>query len=136
MDWEADRVPIAWCPWRFLVGRSYQARNARRGIDAERRAQAELEARGYVTQRAAGSHGPFDVIAMNGDEVLCIQVKSTMKDKSWRPVLNELAAIPRPPFVRVQLWVRVYRRRGWAHVIDVPHQPTPEEEYTDQSDRD
>lgn len=100
---------------------SRQKRAARRGIDAERQAQRQLEDAGYTTVRSAGSHGPFDVIALNGRESLWIQVKSVTKDRSWRPVLNELAAICRPPFARVQLWVRQYRRKGWLHKIEVTH---------------
>lgn len=100
---------------------SRQKRAARRGIDAEYQAQKQLQKAGYVATRSAGSHGPFDVIGVNGREVLFIQVKSVSKPRSWRPVLNELAAICRPPFSRVQLWVREYRRKGWIHKIEVPH---------------
>lgn len=114
MDRQAVRLP------RVVVS-SVQRRASKRGIAAEYQAQRELTAAGYVATRSAGSHGPFDVTAVNGDEVLFIQVKSVSKPRSWRPVLDELAAICRPPFARIQLWVRLYRKKGWQHKIEVIH---------------
>lgn len=114
------------------MARSYQARNAARGIDAERRAQKELEAAGYCVTRAAGSHGPFDLIASNEQECLHLQIKSVMKDRSWLPVLKELAAAPAPRSCYRYLWVRVYRKRGWARRIFVPVASQLEEEHHTQ----
>lgn len=102
-----------------MTVRSYQARNARRGITVERRAQAELEAAGYVVLRSAGSHGVFDLAAVRGDEAKFIQVKSTSSRKAtYGSVIRELAAVPRPPCCSVELWVWLYGQ-GWIQKIGV-----------------
>ena len=49
--------------------------NYRRGYLAERRAAKVLERAGYVVARTAGSHSPFDVVAVNANGVRLIQVK-------------------------------------------------------------
>jgi Holliday junction resolvase len=45
------------------------------GANFERRVRAHLDSEGYVTARAAGSRGPFDLIAAKQGEVLLVQVK-------------------------------------------------------------
>jgi Holliday junction resolvase len=47
-----------------------------KGARAERRAMAILEAAGYICTKAGGSLGAFDVIAISGQGVRCVQVKS------------------------------------------------------------
>ncbi len=51
----------------------------RRGAEYERRARKALEAAGYTVVRAAGSKGPWDLVAVNEQDpterVRCIQVK-------------------------------------------------------------
>ena len=56
-----------------------------------------LEAQGYVCARSAGSHGPWDVVAVRDDEVLLAQVKAgSAKDDGKLAAL----AFPRSPHVR------------------------------------
>ena len=54
-------------------------RNYIKGRRAEYRIKAELESQGYLTIRANGSHGFFDVVGIHKDTgfVRLIQVKST-----------------------------------------------------------
>jgi Holliday junction resolvase len=101
--------------------RSYQARNAKRGIAIERRAQADLEAAGYIVLRSAGSHGVFDLAAVRADETKFIQIKSTSSRKAtFGSVIRELATVPRPPCCSVELWVWL-KGQGWIgkHQIGV-----------------
>lgn len=49
--------------------------NYHRGYLIERRACKLLEQAGYVVARTAGSHSPFDVVAVNANGVRLIQVK-------------------------------------------------------------
>lgn len=46
------------------------------GRRAEYRCRDYFKSQGYQSWRMAGSHGPFDVIAISGDEVILAQVKS------------------------------------------------------------
>ncbi len=65
-----------------------------KGTRLERIAKRRLEEKGYVVIRAAGSHGPFDLVALKSRtpdakatldgsdevyEVLCVQVKANRK---------------------------------------------------------
>lgn len=45
------------------------------GRSAEWKARRALEKRGYLVLRSAGSRGPFDLVALHPDGVLCVQVK-------------------------------------------------------------
>lgn len=59
--------------------------NYNRGRAYEYRAKKELEAQGYSVIRAAGSHGPFDLIAVPrtpGWLVRCVQIKVTKVESS------------------------------------------------------
>ena len=48
----------------------------RKGARNEYRSMRLLEALGYQCVRAAGSHGPFDLVAFNASGLLLVQVKS------------------------------------------------------------
>ncbi len=85
----------------------------RRGARLEYLARDRLRQQGYVVVRSAGSHGPFDLIAVNAQRVLLIQVKQ--KGQSVRLALEHLAAVHTPHSVRKQVWV--YHRGQWR-VID------------------
>lgn len=51
----------------YITGRAY-----------EYKAKKLLEEEGYTVIRAAGSHGPWDLMAVRGDDkVRCIQIKRT-----------------------------------------------------------
>ena len=51
----------------------------RKGARAERRCVKLLEAAGYLCTKAGGSLGLFDVVAIGGVDVRCIQVKAGTK---------------------------------------------------------
>ena len=48
--------------------------NYARGATFERTVKADLEAKGYIVFRSAGSHGPYDLVALGPSEML-IQCK-------------------------------------------------------------
>jgi len=53
-------------------------RNYNRGRAYEYKAKKALEQQGWTVIRAAGSHGPYDLIAFKeGQRVRCIQIKAT-----------------------------------------------------------
>lgn len=51
-------------------------RNYRKGRRNEYRSMRVLEAVGYICIRSAGSHSPFDVIALGPSDVLLVQCKT------------------------------------------------------------
>lgn len=52
---------------RYITGRTYEYRS----IEL-------LKQKGYAVIRSAGSHGPWDLVAFRGDEVLFVQVKAVV----------------------------------------------------------
>jgi len=56
----------------------------RRGASAERELAKLLEERGFAVLRSAGSHR-VDLVAGDGKEYLCIEVKSTRSDRVYLP---------------------------------------------------
>ncbi len=74
-----------------------------------------LVSEGYQVARMAGSKGPVDIIAWNGQETLFIQVKANNPPgPGERDVLRTL---PVPPHSRVQFWV-------WKDRVRVPVRET------------
>ena len=91
--------------------------NYQRGRSAEYKAVKELQAAGYIVTRAAGSHGLWDVVAVNANGVRMIQVKSDVDENDVRfecKVAKEaMAKIFRPSNVSYEVWGRVHGRNGW-----------------------
>lgn len=90
--------------------------NYRRGQGAEYRAIKDLERVGYVCIRAAGSLGPFDVVAISPLGVRLIQVKRVREGNvsaGERELIREqMEAFRTPANVTKELWV--WRdRQGW-----------------------
>ena len=85
----------------------------RRGARLEYLARDVLRQQGYVVVRSAGSHSPFDLIAVNERQVLFIQVKK--QGQSIRLALQHLAGVRAPRNARKEVWV--YHRGLWR-VID------------------
>jgi Holliday junction resolvase-like predicted endonuclease len=83
--------------------------NYDRGRRHEDRAAQHLRENGYVAQRIAGSHGPFDVVAINASGVRLIQIKA--QGATSEQARRDLAALAVPPCVSLELWER--RRGGW-----------------------
>jgi Holliday junction resolvase len=52
-----------------------------RGRDKEYRIVKTLKSQGYIAFRSAGSHSPFDVVAINPDTKLIILVQSKLRGK-------------------------------------------------------
>jgi Holliday junction resolvase len=77
----------------------------RYGVQFERRVRADLEKRGYVTVRAAGSHGPIDLVALSRHAHLIIQCKTNgrLNPAAWNALLtiatsvNALAVLASSP---------------------------------------
>ena len=94
--------------------------NYRSGSSVEYRIIKLFQSWGYEARRTAGSHGPFDVIAINSSEVVLIQAKK-YKGK-YRPGfgkdVNKLASVVAPP--NVQKFLAIWQEgKGWDVWIDV-----------------
>jgi len=90
--------------------------NYRRGYVAERKAVKVLEAAGYVVARTAGSHSPFDVVAVGPGGVRLIQVKRVKFGRirvTVEAALEELRQVPKLPGVSREIWVWV-DGDGWV----------------------
>ncbi|MGB9866584.1 MAG: hypothetical protein ACPLPR_01555 [Bacillota bacterium] len=87
--------------------------NYRRGYLAELKAMEALRAEGYVVARTAGSHSPFDIVAVGPQGVRLIQVKRA-KRKALPSLLKaateELRAVPSAQGVRCEVWFWVDRK--------------------------
>ncbi len=90
--------------------------NYRRGAAAEYKCVAALEAAGYVAQRSAGSHGPWDVCAVGANGVRLVQVKRVKAGGSWRGdydmAAEQMRGLPALPSVSREVWVWE-DRAGW-----------------------
>jgi Holliday junction resolvase len=90
--------------------------NYRRGVEKERECMRILEAAGYETARTAGSHGLFDVIAINHLGVRLIQLKRS-KDGKWGQdyelAKEKLLQLPKIPNITREIWIWV-DRQGWV----------------------
>lgn len=95
--------------------------NYRRGYRAELAAKKELEAQGFTVLRAAGSKGPFDLVAFNKDVVRFIQVKRVRNGSGGlSKSLRELERVPVPPCARKEVWL--WRdKEGFAEREAVPN---------------
>jgi Holliday junction resolvase-like predicted endonuclease len=89
--------------------------NYDRGRRLEDLACRDLRKAGYIAQRTAGSHGPWDVTAVNADGVRLIQVKAlgATRDQD-RIALLDVAA---PASVSREIWERG-RARWILEVLD------------------
>jgi Holliday junction resolvase len=90
--------------------------NYRRGYLAERKAVKVLEGAGYVLARTAGSHSPFDVVAVGPNGVRLIQVKR-VKEGGFTAILEaareEIRQVPMVPGVSREVWVWL-EGKGWV----------------------
>jgi len=105
--------------------------NMRARINYERELSDFLEGFGYQCLRSAGSRGPFDLVAINRNSFRVIQVKSTydfQRKGNWNVFYRaalEMLALPHPPNMTKELWVRVLHR-GWRYVVLEDCEPTKE----------
>ncbi len=91
--------------------------NYRRGVATEYKCIEVLEAAGYVAQRSAGSHGPWDVCAVGGCGVRLIQLKRVKQGGSWKGdydlAVEQMRGLPDLPGVSREVWVWE-DRVGWV----------------------
>ena len=87
-------------------------RNYRKGRRAEWRSRALLVKQGYTVVRAAGSKGPFDLVAWNGTDGVLIQCKTDR----WptQVEVEALVRVPTPPGFR-----KLVHRWDWRQLT--PH---------------
>jgi len=88
--------------------------NYRRGAETERRIVEILEAAGYWAYRTAGSHGPWDVMAVGPSSVRLIQAKRSKKDSGWQAdyerAVEQMRELPKIQNVSYEVWVWVDRK--------------------------
>jgi Holliday junction resolvase len=65
-----------------------------KGTRREHRSRVLLEAAGYECVRAAGSHGPFDLVGFSRTDVVLVQVKSRDWPGSVEMEALQLFAVP------------------------------------------
>lgn len=90
--------------------------NYRRGVRKERACMKILSDAGYICMRTAGSHGPFDVVAIGPGVVRMIQVKRTKDGLSpgeLEVIRDELRTLPMIPCLSYELWVWIDELRKW-----------------------
>jgi len=89
--------------------------NYRRGYLAELKAIETLAKAGCVAARTAGSHSPFDVIAVSRAGVRLIQVRrvKTGAHGAAEKATDGLRSLPVPPGISREVWVWL-DGHGWA----------------------
>ena len=87
----------------------------KRGVHYERQAKKELEKSGYLVIRSSGSHGIFDIWALNDKELKLIQCKAVKKSSNFTKLTSEIKKIKVPPFCSKELWIWI-DRKGWRKI--------------------
>ena len=96
------------------------------GTKYEYRAKKELEKEGYLVIRSAGSHSPFDLVALGALEVNFIQIKKVSEKKEAERILKNFKkemeklgklydieierAIDKDIYFNLWIWIK---RKGW-----------------------
>lgn len=94
--------------------------NYSKGVAYERKAKKELEALGYQVTRAAGSHGPWDLIAIPPKgRVRCIQIKRTTSPLGVSLLMRKFkpSHTDEDNYVH-ELWV--WCKARWNKSVDIP----------------
>jgi hypothetical protein len=99
-------------------------KNYRRGVVIERKIKDYLEILGYTVIRSAGSHGVYDLIAVNENQpsepVRCIQVKRAATLIGAKRIrLKHHFPTMQSGFqsYKQELWIWV-DRKGWLHELE------------------
>lgn len=90
--------------------------NYKRGVRYEYKAKAMLEAEGFYVTRSAGSHGLYDLAAIDLNMIRLIQIKSTRvyrDHKCYREDFKKLSELLVPINCRKEFWVYNTKRRKW-----------------------
>lgn len=88
-----------------------------KGCRFEREIVEELRKNGYQSNRIAGSHGLWDVVAVNHEEVRLIQAKFDVNNGVIENTKEELRKIAVPLCCKKEIWVK-RSRQGWD-IIEV-----------------
>ena len=75
-----------------------------RGVRAEYRSRDLLEALGYDVTRAAGSHGPWDLVAVSNSDLILCQVKLNKPPSKLEREKMQLAKAPYNARKLVHVW--------------------------------
>lgn len=95
------------------------------GRRAEYKCLAHLRDHGWRAVRTAGSHGPFDVIAWAGHDILFIQVKKVSSVARLHNALEQSritwakADLTHTTSVRLETWIRL---KGYWYIYPYPFQ--------------
>ncbi len=98
-------------------------KNYLRGVAIERKAKDLLEILGYTVIRSAGSHGPWDLIAVKegtDEPVRCIQIKRTASLAGAKILRTKYQKPALPTGLRPyqhELWIWI-DRKGWFHELE------------------
>jgi hypothetical protein len=86
--------------------------NYKRGTTKEYQAKKELEHLGYTVTRSSGSHGVFDIWAVNSKELRLIQIKRIAKALTinftlslFSKDIDSIRNIPSIPNSTKEIWV-------------------------------
>lgn len=88
-----------------------------KGVRFEREIVEELRKEGYQSNRIAGSHGFFDVFAVNNENMRLIQAKFDVNNGVIEKAKEELRKIAVPLCCKKEIWVK-RSRQGWE-IIEV-----------------
>lgn len=78
-------------------------KTGRKGARLERKSKQLLEDCGYTVIRAAGSKGPFDLIAFNGGCIRLIQIKANRKPGPAER--EQMSMVEHPKNCTVEMWL-------------------------------
>ena len=88
--------------------------NYSKGARFENEVVNTLTDEGYIAQRSAGSHSPWDVVGVNFNEVRFVQCKTCKKDgaKVLEKELFKARMLNKffPDSCKFEIWVKEYRR--------------------------
>jgi len=95
--------------------------NYKKGRKGEYEVINKLREKGYIAVRTAGSHGPFDVIAIKNNTILLIQVK-TGKGPVPKNIGREIASLKTKNNMKVykELWIKPHRKKFVVLSADTP----------------
>lgn len=74
--------------------------------------------KGFSVMRAAGSHGPADLVCWTKSQVYLIQCKNSSKKKSYVADAEKLRKFPAPKEWRKLMWVKTGREISVYEVLE------------------
>ncbi len=83
----------------------------------------QLRKQGYSVARTAGSHGPFDVIAISKEHIKLIQLKRCLTKKGPSAYNDDIDKLKEVPVPETQSWIIIKElwiwidRKGWDKVL-------------------